>query len=69
MEVDDLRQEPAALPPGKRPGTHRTGCWVGPTAGLGGCGYLAPYRDWILGPTKPVASRYTNCTIPAHNYI
>ena len=25
---------PAALPPGKRPGTHRVGGWFGPRAGL-----------------------------------
>ena len=29
---------PAALPLGKRPGTHCTGGWVGPRAGLDGCG-------------------------------
>jgi len=28
---------PTALPPGKRPGTHRIGGCVGPRAGLDGC--------------------------------
>jgi hypothetical protein len=28
---------PAALPPGKRPGTHYIGGWVGPRADLDGC--------------------------------
>jgi hypothetical protein len=28
---------PAALPPGKRLGTHSIGGWVGPRAGLDGC--------------------------------
>jgi hypothetical protein len=27
----------ADLPPGKRPGTHCKGGWVGPRAGLNGC--------------------------------
>ena len=26
---------------------------------------LAPHRDSTLGPSKPVASRYTDCAIPA----
>jgi hypothetical protein len=28
---------PAALPRGKSPGSHRTGGWVGPRAGVEGC--------------------------------
>jgi hypothetical protein len=31
-----------ALPLGKRPGTHCTGGWVGPRAGLGGRGKSRP---------------------------
>ena len=38
MGVGGQRQTLAALPPGKRPGTHCTGGWVGPRAGLYGCG-------------------------------
>jgi len=33
---------PVALPPGKRPGTHCTGGWVGPRSGLDGCGKSRP---------------------------
>ena len=33
---------PAALPPGKLPVTHCIGGWVGPRAGLDGCGKYRP---------------------------
>jgi len=33
---------PATLPPGKRAGTHFEGGWVGPMAGLDGCGKSRP---------------------------
>jgi hypothetical protein len=36
MEVGGQRQALAALPPGKRIGTHCIGDWVGPSDGLGG---------------------------------
>jgi hypothetical protein len=38
MGVAGKRHAPAALPPGKRPAPHCTGGWVGPRAGLDGCG-------------------------------
>jgi hypothetical protein len=44
---------PAALSPGKRPGTHCIGGWVGSRAGLEGCGISRPYRDLIPGPSSP----------------
>jgi len=44
---------PAALPPGRRPGTNFIGGWVGPWAGLDRCGTSRPYRDSILGPSSP----------------
>jgi hypothetical protein len=53
MEVGGQRHAPAALPPGKRPGTHCTGGWVGPTAGLDGYGKSRPHRDSIPGPPTP----------------
>jgi hypothetical protein len=34
MEVGGRLHAPAALPPGKNPGTHQIGGWVGPRAGL-----------------------------------
>ena len=42
MGVGGQRHAPAALPPGKRPGTHCTGGWVGRRAGLEGCGKISP---------------------------
>jgi hypothetical protein len=36
--VSGQRHTPAALPLGKRPVTHCIGRWVGPRAGLDGCG-------------------------------
>jgi hypothetical protein len=38
MGVGGQRHAPAALPPCWRPGTHCMGGWVGPRAGLDGCG-------------------------------
>jgi len=38
MEMGGQRQAPAALPPGKKDGTNRTGGWVGARTGLDGCG-------------------------------
>jgi hypothetical protein len=48
---------PTALYPRERPGTHRTGGWVGPSAGLDKWGKSRPHRDSIPGPssTYPVA--------------
>jgi hypothetical protein len=34
----------------ERPGTHCTGGWVGPRAGLGVCEKSRPHRDSIPGP-------------------
>jgi len=42
--------------PRKRPGTHFIGGWVGPKAGLDGCGKSRPHHS--------VASRYTNYATP-----
>jgi hypothetical protein len=66
MGVGGQLHAPAALPPGKRPGTHCIGGWVGPTAGLDGCEKSRRHRDSIPGPTSQVASRYTDWAIPAH---
>jgi len=53
MRVDGQRHDPAALPPGKRPASHRTGGWVGPRGGLDGCGKSDPRT------VQPVASCYS----------
>ena len=64
MRVDGQRQAPAALPPGKRPGTLCTVSWVGPRAGLAGAENLAPTGDSIPGPSQPVASLCTDYVVP-----
>ena len=51
--VGGQRHAPAALPPGKGPGTHCVGSWVGPRAGLDWCGKSQPHRDLISGPSSP----------------
>jgi len=53
MGVGGQRHVPAALPPGKRSGTHCTGGWVGPRAGLDGCGKSRHHRDSIPRPSSP----------------
>jgi len=40
-----------ALPPGKGPGTHYVGSWVGSRAGLDGWGIPYSYGDRIPGPS------------------
>jgi len=65
--VSGKRHTPAALPPGKSPGTHFIGGWMYPRACLDGCGKSRPHQNSIPGPSSPVASRYTDYDIPAHN--
>jgi hypothetical protein len=52
MGVGGQRQASAALQPGK---TRYYGIegWVGPRAGLDGCGKSRPHRDSIPGPPRP----------------
>jgi len=45
MGVGGQRHAPVALPPGKRPGTHCIGGWVGPRAGLDGFGKYHLHRE------------------------
>jgi hypothetical protein len=40
------------------PGTHCTGGWVGPRAGLDGCGKSRPHRDSNPRPSSPQQSLY-----------
>jgi len=61
--VGGQRHVPAALPPGKRPGTHCIGVWVGSRAGLDGCGKSRLHRDSIPGTVQPVLTRYTGVMI------
>jgi len=53
MGVSGQRHAPAALSPGKRQGTQCIGGWVGPRAGLSGCGISRLDRDSIPGPSSP----------------
>jgi hypothetical protein len=50
MRVGGQFHAPAALLPGKRPGSNCIGVWVGSMAGLDGCGKSRPHRDSIPGP-------------------
>ena len=47
------RHAPAALPPGKRPGTHCVGDWVGLRAGLDRCEKSLPHSEFDLGQSSP----------------
>ena len=49
MVVGGQSHAQAALSLGKRPGTHCIGGWVGPRAGLDGCGKSRPHLDSIPG--------------------
>jgi hypothetical protein len=49
------RHSPAALYPQEKRGTHCTGGWVGPRAGLDRCGESRPHRDSIPGSSSPWA--------------
>jgi hypothetical protein len=53
-EVGGQRHAPAALPR-ERPGTHCIGGWVGPTAGVDGCGKSRPLTG-IRSPDRPARS-------------
>jgi hypothetical protein len=59
MGMSGQRHALAALPPG-RPGTHCTGGWVSPTAGLEGCEKSRPPPGFDLRTIQPAASRHTD---------
>jgi hypothetical protein len=68
MGLDGRRHAtPRPLYPRERPGTHGTGGWVGPRAGLDGCGKCRPHRDSIPGPSLYRLSypgqRYLACVV------
>ena len=56
--VRGQRHAPAALYPRERPGTHCTGGWVGPRAGLDRCGKSRSPPGFDRRTVQPVASRY-----------
>jgi len=52
MGLGGQRHAPATLPPGRRPGTHYTEGWVGPTTGLDRRGKSCPLTR-IRPPSRP----------------
>ena len=58
MGVGSQRHAPAALPLRKRAGINCIGGWVGPRAGLDGCGKSRPQAEFHPRTEQPVASRY-----------
>jgi hypothetical protein len=66
MGVGGQCHAPAALPPGKRPGTHCTGGCVGPRASLDRCRKILPPLGFDLWPVQPVVITVLNYTILAH---
>ena len=51
---------PGGSAPRERPGIHCTGGWVGPRAGLDGCGKFRPSPGFDPRTVQLVASRYTD---------
>jgi len=60
---------PLPLYPQERPGTHCIDGWVGPKAGMDGCGKSRPPPRFDPRTVQPVASRYTDWGIPADRLI
>jgi hypothetical protein len=61
MGVGGQRHTPAALPPEKT----RHQLWVGPRAGQDWLKRISPPPGFDPQTVQPVASRYTDCAIPA----
>jgi hypothetical protein len=57
---------PRPLYPQVRPGTHCTGGWVGPRAGLDVCEKSRPPPGFDPRTVQPVVSRYTDWAIRPH---
>ena len=51
--VGGQRHAPAALPPGKRTGTHCIRGWIGPRVGVNEFGISCFYRNSIPVPSNP----------------
>jgi hypothetical protein len=65
MRVGGQLHAPAVLPPGKRPGAHCIGGWVGLRPGWTAAENLAP-SGFDPRTVQPVASRYTDRAILAY---
>ena len=59
---------PWTLYPGERNAVPivQEGGWAGPRSSLDGCGKPRSHQGSDPRNVQPVASRYTDCTIPAH---
>ena len=68
MGVGGQHHVPAVLSL-ERPCTLCTGGWVGLRTGLDGCGKSRPPLGFDPRTVQPVASRYTDCAIPAPIHI
>jgi hypothetical protein len=60
---------PWPLCPQEWPGTHCTGGWVGPKAGVDRCWKSRPNGGFDPRTAQPTASRYTDYTILAHKNL
>jgi hypothetical protein len=70
MGVGGQLHAPAALPPGKRPGTHFIGGWVSPRGRSGWLQKISPPPEFDPRTLQPVARGYTDYAIPArHMYV
>jgi len=67
MGVGDQCHAPAALPPGKRPGSHRIGGWVSPRSCLDRCEKSRPPPGFDPQAVQSVASRYKAGTVRISN--
>ena len=65
MDMGGRHHAPGRFSSQERPGTHCTGGWVGPRAGLHGCGKSRPPPGFDSRTAQPVASRYTDWDIAA----
>jgi hypothetical protein len=66
--VSGQQHAPAALYPRERPGTHFTGGWVGPRAGLDGRKISSP-PEFDPGPSSPVVQSLYRLSYWAHTHI
>ena len=64
-----VNAKPRLLYTRKRPGTHCIGGWVGPRAGLDGCGKYRPLPGHDPRTVQPIARLYTDWAIPTHIFI
>jgi len=55
-----INTTPLPFYPRENPGTHCTGGWVDPRAGLDECGKFHPPLGFDLRTVQPVTSRYTD---------